>query len=83
MRLPLFLILLCTCAAAMGAQTIERPQPFDSAQRILAITPALAQRLHLETPAWPALGDYREARLYAIEPGGVFVLVALLTSGEL
>jgi len=83
MRLPLFVILLSTCAAVMGAQTIERPQPFDSAQRILAITPALAQRLHLEAPAWPAHGDYREARLYAIEPGGGFVLVAQLTSGAL
>jgi len=83
MRLPLFLILSSTCAAVMGAQTIERPQPFDSAQRILAITPALAQRLHLDAPAWPAHGEYREARLYAIEPGGGFVLVVQQATGAL
>lgn len=57
MRLPLVLILLSTCAAAIGAQTIERP--------------------------WPARGDYREARLYAIEPGGGFVLVVQQVSGVL
>jgi hypothetical protein len=70
-------------AAALGAQTIERPQPFDSAQRIVAVTPALAERFHLEAPAWPAHGEYREARLYSVEPGGGFVLVVQQASGAL
>ena len=83
MRLSLFLILLASCAPALGAQTIERPQPFDSAQRILAVTPALAERLRLQAPTWPASGDYREARLYAVEPGGGFVLVVQQASGAL
>jgi hypothetical protein len=59
MRLSLFPLLIVTCAPALGAQTIERPQPFDSAQRVVAVTPALAQRLNLAAPTWPAHGDYR------------------------
>jgi hypothetical protein len=83
MRLPLFVVFMTGCSAALGAQTIERPQPFDSAQRIVAVTPALAERLRLQAPAWPVRGDYREARLYAVEPGGGFVLVVQQASGVL
>ncbi len=83
MRLSLFPLLIVTCAPVLGAQTIERPQPFDSAQRIVAVTPALAQRLNLAAPTWPAHGDYREARLYSVEPGGGFVLVVEQPSGVL
>jgi len=83
MRFLCLTILLSVCAAAVRAQTIERPQAFDSAQRIVAVTPALAQRLHLQAPAWPAHGDYHEARLYSVEPGGGFVLVIQQSSGAL
>jgi len=83
MRLPLFPIVLISCAAGLEAQTIERPQAFDSAQRVVAVTPALAGRLRLEAPVWPARGDYREARLYTVEPTGGFVLVVQQTSGVL
>jgi hypothetical protein len=83
MQFPLFVVLITTCSALLGAQTIERPQPFDSAQRIVAVTPAFAERLHLHAPAWPVRGDYREARLYAVEPAGGFVLVVLQASGVL
>jgi hypothetical protein len=83
MRLPLLPVLVASCAAALGAQTVERPQPFDSAQRVVAVTPSLAQRLGLSSPRWPAHGDYREARLYSVEPGGGFVLVVEQPSGAL
>lgn len=83
MRLPLFPLLIASCAGALGAQTIERPQPFDSAQRVFAVTPGLAQRLNLIPPTWPARGEYREARLYSVEPGGGFVLVVEQPSGVL
>lgn len=83
MRVSLILILFMSRAAVAGAQTIERPQPFDSAERILAVTPALAARLGLQPPTWPARGDYREARLYAVDPGGGFVLVVQQPSGAL
>src|SRR5690242_15307513 len=83
MQSRLFVVLLTTCSGLLGAQTIERPQPFDSAQRIVAVTPALAERLHLEAPVWPVRGDYREARLYSVEPGGGFVLVVQQASGVL
>jgi len=83
MRFLSLTILLSVCAAAVRSQTIERPQAFDSAQRIVEVTPALAQRLHLQAPAWPAHGDYHEARLYSVEPGGGFVLVIQQSSGAL
>jgi len=83
MQFRLFVVLITTCSALVGAQTIERPQPFDSAQRIVAVTPALAERLRLQAPAWPVRGDYREARLYAVEPAGGFVLVVQQASGVL
>jgi hypothetical protein len=83
MQFRLFVVLITTCSALVGAQTIERPQPFDSAQRIVAVTPALAERLRLQAPTWPVRGDYREARLYSVEPAGGFVLVVQQASGVL
>lgn len=64
-----------------GAQTVETPIAFDSAQRVTAVTPALAERLHLAPPAWPVLGEYREARLYRVSPASGFVLVAARGGG--
>ena len=64
-----------------GAQTVETPIAFDSAQRVTAVTPALAERLRLATPVWPVVGEYREARLYRTSPDGGFVLVAARAGG--
>src|SRR5687767_13145484 len=61
---------------AVRAQVRERPVPFDSAGRVLAITPPLAARLGLAPPAWPVTGDYLDARLYALDDSaGSAVLV--------
>jgi hypothetical protein len=76
---------LCLALAALaraGAQTTETPVPFDSAHRVLVVTPALAERLRLADPAWPVRDEYRDVRLYASSRGG-FVLVALLPTGSL
>ena len=62
--------------SAVRAQVRERPVPFDSAGRVLAITPPLAARLGLALPAWPVTGDYLDARLYALDDSaGSTVLV--------
>jgi hypothetical protein len=80
--LAVFVMLLM--AADLGAQiVVETPIPFDSAQRVLAVTPTVAQRFHLSAPAWPVQGEYREARLYSVDPGGGFVLVIQRMSGAL
>jgi hypothetical protein len=70
-------------ASVAAAQSTESPIPFDSAQRVIAVTPAVAARLQLSSPFWPVAGEYREARLYSIDPGGGFVLVVQLSSGAL
>lgn len=72
----------CALAARATAQTIETPVAFDSAQRLLTVTPALASRLNLSPPSWPIAGEYRDARLYRVEPAGGFVLVAARTDGS-
>ena len=84
MRVLASLVFVLSASAAVGAQAIETPIAFDSAQRVLAITPAVAERFHLSgAPAWLVLGDYREARLYSVEPGGGFVLVVHRLTGAL
>jgi hypothetical protein len=68
--------ILVLLPALAHAQVRERPVPFDSAGRVLAITPPLAARLALEPPAWPVSGDYVDARLYALDDdAGSAVLV--------
>ena len=63
-------------ATRAEAQARERPVPFDSAGRIVIITPPLAARLGLSAPVWPVTGDYIDARLYGIDIAGAgFVLV--------
>jgi hypothetical protein len=74
-------VALCL-AGAIDAQIIETPIAFDSAQRVLAVTPAVAERFHLTTPTWPVTGEYREARLYSVDPGGGFVLVIHRPNGS-
>ena len=82
MRVTLIACLSLAVASNVRAQTIETPVPFDSAHRVLAVTPILAERLRLAEPLWPVRGEYRDARLYSLSQGG-FVLVALLPSGAL
>src|SRR5690348_13893835 len=63
------------------AQTVETPAPFDSAARLFVITPGVATRLGLSAPTWRPTGQYVDARLYSVNPGGGFVLVAREQSG--
>ena len=79
--IALAVLLFCETAHRAAAQSVETPVAFDSAQRVMIVTPALAQRLSLAPPVWPVGGDYREARLYRIEPTGGFVLVASRANG--
>ncbi len=78
-RLALALTLLVALFAPgrrADAQTRERPVAFDSAGRVTAVTPPLAARLGLSAPLWPVIGDYLDARLYALDDAsGAFVLV--------
>ncbi|MEP6492775.1 MAG: hypothetical protein ABJF01_08860 [bacterium] len=70
-------------AATLHAQTIETPVPFDSARRVMAVTPVLAERLQLATPTWPVRGEYRESRLYSVSPAGGFMLVVVRLDGAM
>jgi hypothetical protein len=81
--LAAFTILVSSWSRAATAQTVEEPVPFDSAARVIAITPTLAERLQLRAPGWPVIGGYREARLYAVRPTGGFVLVVHRATGAL
>lgn len=62
---------------------VERPIAFDGAHKVFAITPRLASRLSLAAPGWTVSGDYREARLYSVDPLGGYVLVIQRESGVL
>ncbi len=57
-------ILFALVAPSLPAQTVERPVAFDSAGRVMTITPPLAARLQLAAPLWPVTGDFVEARLF-------------------
>lgn len=66
----------------LGAQqSVERPVPFDSAGRVLTITPRFVERFKLGAP-WAVTGAFVEARLYARSDGG-FVLVVQRADGSL
>ena len=69
------LALLLFIAPSVGAQVVETPQPFDSAGRLMAITPGIAARLQLGPPAWRIIGDFTEARLFAL--GGDAYVIAV------
>lgn len=70
-RVTVLLLALC-CATAVRPRSaraqptpvVERPTAFDSAGRVLLVTPALATRLGLTAPAWPVRGPFVEARLF-------------------
>ena len=87
MKLPVRFASLVFAALASAqhparAQATERPIAFDSAGRVRAITPGLADRLKLGAPAWPVLGSFSEARIYHIEGDG-YVIVAQIDGGAL
>lgn len=72
----LALLALPTTGVAQTLPVLERPVPFDEAGRVTALTPALVSRLALPSPAWPVVGSFREARLYAVDSGGHVLVVA-------
>jgi hypothetical protein len=65
MRLSAVLFLAACLVRPLAAQDVERPVAFDTAARIMTITPPLATRLGLTAPVWPVSGGYVEARLLA------------------
>lgn len=78
-RLAAFGALLFVAASAAGAQVVERPVAFDSAGRVIVMTPYIAQRAALRAPWWPVAGDFTEARLYAVND--TYVLAVNRPSG--
>ena len=68
-------LLFLFCTAAQAQVVTESPAPFDSAGRIMTITPSLAARISLATDVWPVTGDYEEARLYSSSAGGYVLAV--------
>ena len=76
----LFSLLLFVVPAAISAQVVETPQAFDSAGRLMALTPAMAARLQLGPPSWRVIGDFTEARLYSIG-GDAYVLAVTRRDG--
>ena len=79
-RVGALLVLVCNVAAAQVVT--ETPAPFDSAGRMMTITPPLASRIGLTTNVWPVEGEYEEARLYASSAGG-YVLAVLRRGGAI
>jgi hypothetical protein len=68
-------LLLIVSGVAHAQGVIESPAPFDSAGRIMTITPPLAARIALSADVWPATGDYEEARLYSSSTGGYVLAI--------
>lgn len=66
---------------AQSAPVVERPVAFDSAGRILVITPATASRLAIATGVLPVTGAYRESRIFR-DDAGAFILVVQLMDGS-
>ena len=65
-RLATMGALLLVATTSARAQVVERPVPFDSAGRLVVITPYIAERAALRAPWWPVSGDFTEARLYTV-----------------
>lgn len=75
------LVFLAISATAADAQVVERPIAFDSAGRVLVLTPETAARARLAPPAWRVTGAFDNARLFALGDGS-FVLVVTRPSGS-
>lgn len=72
----LFGAVLCFSAGSVaGAQVIERPVPFDSAARVMVLSPMIAERAGLGPPSWPVSGDFVEARLYTVTDSSYILTV--------
>ncbi|MFL5560546.1 MAG: hypothetical protein ACJ79K_03640 [Gemmatimonadaceae bacterium] len=69
-------VALLLVAPCLRAQVTERPVPFDSIGRVPTITEPLAARLRLAPPAWPVLGSFVRAQLFARSTGGYTLVVA-------
>jgi hypothetical protein len=74
-RLLAALLAVCLTAAGLGAQAVETPEPFDSAGRVMVITPTLAADLTLRPPAWRIAGDYVGARLFRLDDSSFVITV--------
>ena len=68
-------LLLMVCEVTHAQVVTESPAPFDSAGRIMTITPPLAARIALPPDVWPVTGDYQEARLYSSSAGDYILAV--------
>ncbi len=80
-----FLVVLASLvivAGAVDAQVVERPISFDSAGRVLVLTPETAARARLAPPAWRVTGAFDNARLFALSDGS-YVLVVARPSGAM
>jgi len=66
--------------APLAAQAVETPVPFDSAGRVMALTPVAAARLELRPPAWRVTGDFTEARLFQLSDSA-YVMTVTRRSG--
>lgn len=72
---------LLTPDAAFG-QDIERPAAFDTAGRLLTLSPPLVLRLGIDSPPWPVTGDFVEARLFE-RLDGTYVLAVERRDGAI
>lgn len=77
-RTLLLVFLLALTPAA--AQVVERPVPFDSAGRLMVVTPSMVAKMELLPPVWQITGDFREARLYDLG-AGTYVLTVTRPGG--
>ena len=73
-------VFVLATASAVRAQVVERPEAFDSAGQLMAITPSIAARLQLLPPAWRITGQFTEARLFATDDS-TFVMVITRPGG--
>lgn len=80
---PIVAVLTFALGVSAHAQATEIPVPFDSAGRVTNMTPALAERLRLTSPTWPVQAEYRDARLFAVQPAGGFVLAVQRQTGAI
>ena len=74
-RYCLTLLALMLAAVPAAGQVTERPLAFDSVGRVPAVTPSLAERLHLGPPLWPVLGRFVSAQLFSKSTGGYTLVV--------
>ena len=63
-----------------AAQVIERPVAFDSAGRVMVVTPEIARSIG--TKSWPVDRNFSEARLYSVSDT-TYVLVVTRTNGTI